>query len=431
MFLYSLGQTQTPLEKYLELWLKHPERDLGIILHDYIHRYNDIITLSSIRECELINTGLSYLVQQIETPLGYIIESNILELANLMIKDNIREEVYDDLNENTIPLIRNILLELIKTNYSGNYLHIDFPLMQLLANYENKAGFHLFMTLVKNNYKSASEGWLSIALNDDEKSRLLVAHVGSDFPLNNIGFQYIRSCNHLMQHKLIQSHPYNCAAGYTIIYDHLCTSSTSWEVSLKVIPFLNQAYQEQLLGLDGLHNKEIALGLAIIGAQLGRSSSIQRLAAFTLDERYSSVAINYLHDLNLSERIPREAQRFEQQVLNQMSDWLSSPEAFGMLPDKVEMIYSIKLFWPPTKDERILSIVRYTYKQFYDENTDEVGMGVVGSKTCAIPGIDYILTLTPLQILALHCNYELGKEHYEVLSSGIRLIKQHNPAINF
>lgn len=69
MFLFSLGQTQSPLEKYLGKWLKHPESDLGIVFSDYIHHYESEITLTNVKECELPNAGFLHLSEQITTPL--------------------------------------------------------------------------------------------------------------------------------------------------------------------------------------------------------------------------------------------------------------------------------------------------------------------------------------------------------------------------
>ncbi len=81
---------------------------------------------------------------------------------------------------------------------------------------------------------------------------------------------------------------------------------------------------------------------------------------------------------------------------------------------------------PPTKDKRSIYIVRYTYNNYNDDGSDEIGIGLVGSITFSLFGTEGILEKTPLEIYALHCNWELEDDNYEDIPKGIKLLKARN-----
>ncbi len=128
--------------------------------------------------------------------------------------------------------------------------------------------------------------------------------------------------------------------------------------------------------------------------------------------------------LNLKNKIPNEVYNDDFLALGEMCYWLSHPAEFSCYPDKAEIIDKKTLFWPPTKDTREMYIIRYTYYKFNEDNSDEIGIGVVGSKTFALFETN-LLKMNSLEILATHCAWELNLDHLTP-NKGMELLLKHN-----
>jgi hypothetical protein len=96
------------------------------------------------------------------------------------------------------------------------------------------------------------------------------------------------------------------------------------------------------------------------------------------------------------------------QAVAEMCAWLSQPDAYGEIPDEIEIFDYRSVKWAPTNDERPLWLMKYTYAADPSDPEDfaEIGIGLVGSET----GVLFDETSpdqSPEEIYALHCCWEL------------------------
>src|SRR5690606_12632357 len=106
-----------------------------------------------------------------------------------------------------------------------------------------------------------------------------------------------------------------------------------------------------------------------------------------LDPRRAGIARAYLEELELGDEIPDQA--FEPDLLAQaeLCSWLAHPHEFGQTPDEIEIVDTRELYWPPTRDERQVWILRYRYPESEaEEGRPAEGLAMVGSITYALYG---------------------------------------------
>jgi hypothetical protein len=174
---------------------------------------------------------------------------------------------------------------------------------------------------------------------------------------------------------------------------------------------------------------DVRLEAAWVMARVGSSAGLELLRASCGEVALSSKAQQYLIELGHSELVPAECTEPAFQARAELSSWLEHPAELGCAPSSVEVAGSWQLHWPPTADRRRLFVLRY-------ETVDDVGKtvtgyGLVGSVTFALFGENE--DLRPLEVLALHCCWELEQDSQLVgendVENGLKLLVKANPEL--
>jgi hypothetical protein len=151
---------------------------------------------------------------------------------------------------------------------------------------------------------------------------------------------------------------------------------------------------------DGLVRLEAAWARAHGGDALG----IDKLAELARDPRYATAAREYLVELGRGEVVPKQAGDKTFQALATFSVWIAQPQEMGRVPDKLELLDTRELFWPPTGDRRPLWLVKYAFDKRPDQDAQS-GVGLVGTTPFAL--FDASDQLSPADLYGLYCCWEL------------------------
>jgi hypothetical protein len=385
-------------------------------------------------EAELICRALELVKLQIQKSFDERIENNIYDLTTLFQNASAKEAALY-LNDKGIPLLIDILSTIQSKRYQTQQYGSCAPMiLKMFALYKNKEGWNKLSECVNNDFKNDAYLW-SVILNsvseDESKYDLIIKGLNGKIPTDFLGISYLDMCNAIAVRTNTFKHPFDSPNGFAFL-DAIVKNSEPGGVSYVVsattsIPFLAKEYQDKLLQAVSAHKSlDVQLEAAWCGAKMGDNRSVDKLVGFANDYRHSTKAISYLKELGLENKIPGETQSPDFQALSEMCGWLSHPNEFGAYPDQAEIFYSRSLYWPPTKDVRTIYLIKYTYKNHKEDGSDEVGIGLVGSVTFSLFGLENILTLKPIELLAIHCNWELEKDDYQNIKGGIELLKKHN-----
>lgn len=426
---FGLFAQDSPLSKGLKSWIKNP----GSELSNHLKKVQEP-EVKTEAECGLICQALETVKSQMQTSFDEKLEDNIFELTGLFQKASTKE-VAQCLNDKGIPLLTDILsLKKSKQYETKSISDCETMILKMFALYKNPAGLNRLSEYVNSDFKNEDFLWsviLNIISKKEEKYNLIIKGLKGKIPTGFLGISYLDMCNAIAIETSTFKHPFNSAGGFAFLEKTVNNSgpeNESYIISVTTsIPFLSKEYQEKLFDLVSSHkNAEVRIEAAWAGAKIGNDKAIGKLVDFSKDYRYSSKAVDYLKELNLEAKVPGETQHPDFKALSEMCSWLSHPNEFGSYPDHAEVFYKKSLYWPPTKDVRTIYLVKYLYKNHKDDGSDQQGIGLVGSVTFSLFGPDDMLTLKPIEVLALHCNWELEKKNYKDIKSGVALLKKHN-----
>lgn len=430
---FGLFSRNSPLSKTLRNWIKNPTTEISEELRKISEE--DVKTAN---ECELICQALEVINSQVTKSFDEKIANNIFSVAALFQKASTKEAA-NHLNDKGIPLLIDILFMIRSGQYESKPFSSCEPMiLKVFALYENIEGLKTLSECVNSDFKNDAYLW-SIILNtvseDESKYNLIIDGLAGNIPSGFLGISFLDMCNSIAIRTNTFKHPFNSAKGFAFlqqIAESTEANHESYIVSATAsIPFLDREYQDKLLQSVSKHtNVDVQIEAAWAGAKMGNTQSVDKLVDFAKDYRYHSKAVTYLNELSLKSLIPDEIQIPDFQALSEMSSWLSHPNEFGAYPDQAEVFYRKDLYWPPTQDNRTIFLIKYTYKNRNDDGSDETGIGLVGSVTFSLFGLENMLSLKPIELLAIHCNWELEKENYKDIKSGLELLKKYNKDID-
>lgn len=426
---FKLFSQDSALSKTLKAWTKKPASEISEKLRKIS---NPEVTTEG--ESKLICQALEIIRSQVQASFDEKIENNIYELTTLFQSASTKEAA-NYLNDKGIPLLIDILSTIERKQYQTQSFGSCAPMiLKMFALYKNQEGWNKLADCVKSDFKNEEYMWSVIlnAVSDNEsKYDLVIQALNGKIPSGFLGICYLDMCNSIAIKTNTFKHPFNSQHGFAFL-DAIVKNSDpaheSYIVSATAsIPFLDKEYQDKLLEAVSSHKSvDIQMEAAWAGAKMGNNESVDKLAGFAKDYRYSTKAVIYLNELHLENKIPAETQAPDFQALSEMCNWLAHPNEYGAYPDHAEVLYKRNLYWPPTKDVRTLYLISYTYKNHKEDGSDDVGIGLVGSVTFSLFGLENMLTLKPIELLAIHCNWELEKENYQDIKSGMELLKKHN-----
>lgn len=423
------SQSNSKLAIALETWVKNPNTKLS----ENLKKVGDD-DVKNANETRLICEALSIVKKKIAGSFNEAIENDLYELV-VLFQQVTTKEAAEQLDEKGIPLLADILKIIHDKNYHlESFASTELMILKMFSIYSNEIGLQMLADLLSRDFKKDEFLWSIILQNvaeEEKKYNLVIKKLAGRIPGDFLGICYLDMCNSINIKLPSFVNPFNSRAGYLYL-DSLIRNATSEEQSYVVsattaIPFIDPSYQEDLLGkIIKYDDIDVRIEASWAGAKLGKKEYVDKLINFAKDYRYSNKAVRYLEELGLDSLIPSEAKDPDFSALSEMCEWLAHPNEFGAYPDKAEIYDKRELFWPPTKDKRVLYIIKYVYKNYNDDNTDETGVGMVGSITFSLFEVDNIDKLKPAEIYAIYCNWELEKKNYEDIKSGLNLLRKYN-----
>ncbi|MBK9156247.1 MAG: HEAT repeat domain-containing protein [Chloracidobacterium sp.] len=302
----------------------------------------------------------------------------------------------------------------IRDGVDGKHVDEDNLLfiMKILAMYREREDVDLIARAARKPISSDGFMWSIIFGqfgSEHPFANEMVDALRDPLPTGFILISYLDMANALAIAGTLDQHPFDSNAGLTHLQSWLTdTDEENFSYALSstaALPFIDKSACEKLLQTAFEHpDPSVRMEAAWAEAKSGDPAGVERLSELCLDPRFSRTAQQYLQQLGLDDVIPGEAKKAAFQAVAEMANWLAHPSEFGRPPDAIELFDVRELFWPPTNDNRCVSLVKYSYDDVDGE--PEVGVGMVGSVTFALFG-QATAELLPEDIYALHCCWEL------------------------
>lgn len=427
------NKKRSTLSTILNDWISAPEAYQNLSsLNENIRDLN----VNTPAEAEMICRGLEYLKAQFDTGNFSNLNENLRTLA-VLFQQVKNKQAYRVLNERGIPLLvanfnlyRNRAEEEISRD---SHYEPDIFILKIFAQYTNGEGTKALIEAIKANYKPDHYLWsviFNIAAGNDQY-QTIIRELGQNIPAQFAGIGYLDMCNRLAIDGKLSKHPFDSEPGYQL-FRKLLQSQDPDEYSYAVsataaLPFINSPYQAELLKLASGHpDSDVRIESAWAGAKLGDDQSLQRLVELAKDYRYGNKPMLYLKELGKESMAPAETKQADFQALAELCNWLSHPNEFGSYPDAARIMDQRELYWPPTKDRRTMYIIEYTYKNHKEDGSDDIGVGMVGSTTFCLFGIDGLANYPPEKIYAIHCAWEMDLKDYANPETGLTILRRFN-----
>jgi hypothetical protein len=423
---FGLFAQTSPLSKALKNWIKKSDSELSS---------DSDFEVKTEAEAQLICQALELAHARLQkSPTEKKTIENIYSLT-MLFQDVSTSEAANYLNGKGIPMLVGILSTLTSAPPEGDsFRSNEMMILKMFSLYRNEEGLNTISRYITRNFKSDGYLWSVVLTNvaeDQSKYEPIIQSLNGKIPEDFLGICYLDMCNTIAIQTNTFKHPFNSESGFAylekLIHDTNPEHESHVVSAITAIPALNKSYQDPLILAASEHKSiDIQMEVAWAGAKTGDDKSVDKLLSFAKDYRYSAKAISYLEELHLESKVSDEIKDQDFLALSEMCSWLSHPNEFGTAPDHAEVFYKKTLYWPPTKDIRPIYLIRYTYKKRNEDESDEVGIGLVGSVTFSLFGLESALTLKPIELLAIHCNWELEKKDYKNIKRGIELLKKYN-----
>lgn len=315
--------------------------------------------------------------------------------------------------------------------------------LKVLAMYQTKQGTKCVVDAARKPFLPNNEYWGVVLQEFDSKhpqAMEVIKELSTPLPHGMIAVALLDTANELESEGDEFPHPFDTEAGVAQLQSWLASSKpeeSSYAVSAAAsLPYLKRPERDALVKL-ALENPspEVQIEGAFASAEVAPSGDgVQRLAKWCGDARYARKAMRYLEELERADAIPAAAKDPKFQATADMCDWLADPNEYGQPPDRIELVDTRELFWPPTGDKRRVWLFKYQYDSPDAKEEPEVGLGMVGSVTFALDG-ENGPEHKPLEMYALHCCWELqvnedprAPEDRSV-EAGMAILKKANPGL--
>jgi hypothetical protein len=287
-------------------------------------------------------------------------------------------------------------------------------LLKVLAMYRSKEGVERIVHAA--HMPLDPEGWFWLIIfnvfdAEHPHHMWLCDQLRDPLPEGFIAMAYLDFANRLAREGDLGLHPFNSPAGKTRLESWLIDPDTEYfgfaHIAAASLSFLSNPGRDQLLALAMDHPlAEVQMEAAWATVRLGSASGLKLLERFCLDVNHSKTAQAYLEELGREDVIPETALNPDFQAMAEIAHWLAHPVELGQAPESVTLYDTRELFWPPTNDRRRLWLIQYRYKSDEPGKPDDVGIGIVGSITFALPDA-MTADQPPEDIYALYCCWEL------------------------
>lgn len=244
----------------------------------------------------------------------------------------------------------------------------------------------------------------------NENAPKLIAVFQKSFPSEPLAAQALRVFNALLVDGDLKAHPFDCPPGIEQLRKWLAADGEEPFNATVACAFLKEAPRKELLAI-AKKSKDVSVQMeaAWAAAKAGDASGFEELAAFAKALNTSHRACGYLDELNRRDAIPKEALEPSFAARAEVVEWFSHPAEMSRPPDEATILDSRELNWPPTGDKRRLWAVKGVFKPQSADEKEEVHVALTGSSTFCLFGRT-TATMTPEQILLLHCHWEMETE---------------------
>lgn len=360
----------------------------------------------------------------------------------LKLQDVESREQFEEYQEKVLPSFIPLLSLLVEESEKRKKVDPDFDdrdadifTMKMLAGFQSPEGIEAIAKLMKRNYKSDDYFWTAVLnyyIEDQALAEIIVNTLDGKLPEGFLRVVYLDMLNKVsLKNETFGPHPFSSSEGVAILEKYLKNENEeefSYAISATAaLPYLSENAWKKLLPVALKHpDASVRLEAFWAGTKLGDTKCRDGLIDMAKSYVHGQRAVEYLEELGLEEFVPEESKTWEFAALAEMSSWLSHPSEFGAYPTELTLVDSRTLFWPPTQDERRLTIVRYRYEKWNSDGSDEIGVGLVGSVTFCLFGV-VLNESPPEEVYAIHCAWEMQKKNYKNPKVGLAELQGCNP----
>ena len=374
--------------------------------------------LETVADARLVCAALrSYSDQLKHAPAAAGIDCDCSPLHPLasLFQEAETDEAYQVLQTDGLPLLLEVFDQRLPLAIADEGEDLIFVL-KIFVVYGYEPGMQRIVTALRQPLDHDLYVWgvLFETVHDEHPDRKLICDQLRDpLPTGFAGVAYLDLVNRLALHGEALPHPFDTPVGLELLRnwaqsDKAEESSYAQSVA-HAIPFLTRPERDQLLQVLLNHEDQlVVVDAAASAAKLGRAEGFQKLAELCDDASVSYFACQHLRELGREEMISETARNPHFQAVAEFCAWLTLPDAYGEIPDEVEIFDHRVAAWPPTNDTRPLWLIKYTYAADPNDPEDaaEVGIGLVGSEAGVLFDETHS-SQSPEEIYALHCCWEL------------------------
>ncbi|HEY1064665.1 MAG TPA: HEAT repeat domain-containing protein, partial [Pirellulales bacterium] len=397
----SEADDATPLAKALAMWMER-DVDLASIGNEPVR---------SKAEAKAIVAALDALYTDQERRERKRITPSLHSLTALFQNFETRE-AYDVLSAEGLTTLRKFVKDALDGKELDDPSDVLF-ILKILAGYQQREDVAFIVQAARKPLEPDAYMWHAVLETFDDEhphSPELMKALAVTPPSGFVAVAFLDMSNALARAGKAERHPFDSPAGRKQIEAWLRDDDEKHfsyaHSAAAALPFIAKEVREPLLAMAEKHpDVNVRMEAAWARVKSGNETGVDSLLKLCLDPSYSRKAVLYLQDLGLGDRVPAKCREPEFQAISEMAEWLAHPQEFGRPPDAVDVYDSRELYWPPTKDKRRLTLVKYTYKGD-NGNEPRSGIGMVGSVTFALFG-EATPDLPPEDVYGLHCCWEL------------------------
>lgn len=291
-----------------------------------------------------------------------------------------------------------------------------FDLLAALAQTEQRLAADLVINAVRKGSLPDTYAWNAVFSAYDEEhpqTEHLMSTFAAEPPSNFSGVLLLDAANQLALDDWEGPHPFDSERGAACLRAWL--ENTDPEKSGHAhsaalgTAFIHTKDRGALIALALKHpGQDVALEGAWADVRTGGKQGLELLKEACLRVHDSRRARDYLEELDHDGDIPKAALEPAFAAQAELSRWLQHPNELGAAPLSIEVYDHKKLFWPPTKDQREIWLIKFTY-QFKDDAAPKTGYGCVGSMTWS-SFEEFKTPPKPEDLYLHHCALEMERD---------------------
>lgn len=291
-----------------------------------------------------------------------------------------------------------------------------FDLLATLAQTEQRMAADLVIEAVRKGTLPDTYAWNAVFSAYDEEhpqTEHLMSTFAAEPPSNFSGVLLLDAANQLALDDWEGKHPFDSEKGAACLQAWL--ENTDPEKSGHAhsaalgTAFIHTKDRAALIALALKHpGQDVALEGAWADVRTGGKQGLELLKEACLRVHDSRRARDYLEELDHDGDIPKAALEPAFAAQAELSRWLQHPNELAAAPLSIEVYDHKKLFWPPTKDQREIWLIKFTY-QFKDDAAPKSGYGCVGSMTWS-SFEEHGTPPKPQELYLHHCALEMERD---------------------